>query len=282
VHEFRGAGSRAALAAVLCAASPCSPACAGAFNPAAGEGVAIVSTTFTDGRDYVDGAGRKWRAPRFSKFETQAHVEYGVTDWLAAIARPRFASIHEDGRKGFRGEGFRGEGFRGEGVGASEFGAQARLFGNGAWVAAAQALARTPASPGGRFSTWEDRGGVEGRLLVGRSFAAFGVPGYLDMEVGVRTRGGRADEVVAEQTIGLRPTPALLVTLQTFSTQTIESQKRRLARGAPQGERRLKAQIGLVYDFASKWSIGAALSRTVYVRDGARETGATFSLWRRF
>lgn len=248
------------------------PAWAGAFNPAIGEGVAILSTTFTDGRDFVDGAGRKWRAPRFSKFETQAHLEYGVADWLAAIARPRFASIHEDGRKGFRGRG----------VGASEFGAQARLFRYVNWVAAAQALGRTPASPHGRFSRWEDRGGVEGRLLVGRSFAAFGVPGYLDMEVGVRTRGGRADEVVAEQTIGLRPTPALLVTLQTFSTQTIESPKRRLARGAPQGERRLKAQVGLVYDFAPQWSVGAALSRTLYVRDGARETGCTLSLWRRF
>lgn len=254
----------------LCVAA--NAALAGAFNPQAGEGVAILAASFTDGRDFVDGAGRKWRAPVWRKFETQLHVEYGLTDWLAVVARPRLVSIREDGRKGFRGQG----------AGASEIGLQARLLRFCDWVVAAQAFARTPASPGGRFAQWEDRGGAEARLMIGRSFSAFGLPGFLDMQVGARTRGGRADEIVAEQTLALRPTPAVLVMLQAFATQSLESPRRLAARGAPGGARHLKGQIALVYDIAPKWSVSAAVFRTLLVRDGARETGATLAVWRRF
>ncbi|QLP97508.1 MAG: hypothetical protein HZY79_09040 [Rhodoblastus sp.] len=254
------------------AVSAAGPAAAGAFNPAAGEGVAILTAGFSDGRDFVDGAGRKLRAPGYRKFETQAHLEYGVTDWLAALARPRVAAIHEDGRKGFRGVG----------VGAGEFGVQARLWRAGGWVISAQALGRTPAAPGGRFAGWEDRGGVEARLALGRSFSAFGSPAYLDAQIGVRTRGGRADELVAEQTFGLRATGTLLALAQIFTTRSLESVRRRTARGAPEGAVRVKAQLGLVYDVTPFWSLGAAAFRTVLVRDGARESGATLSVWRRF
>jgi hypothetical protein len=245
---------------------------AGAFNPAAGEGVAILTTRFTDGRDFIDGAGRRWRAPRWRKFETQLHVEYGVTDWLAAIARPRVVSIHEDGRKGFRGGG----------IGASEIGLQARLWRTGDWAFAARVMARLPASPGGRFATWEDRGGVELSFALGRSFTLFGMAGFVDMEVGARTRGGRADEAIASQTVGIRPTEKLLVMIQSFSTQSVESPRRRALRGAPMGEWRITSQIGLVYEFAPKWSLGVAAHRTFLVRDGAQESGGSVSLQRRF
>ena len=258
----------AACASLLVA----STAQAGAFNPAAGEGVAILTTRFTDGRDFIDGAGRRWRAPRWRKFETQLHLEYGVTDWLAAIARPRFASIDEGGRKGFRGGG----------LGASEIGLQARLWRSHDWAFAARVMARLPAAPGGRFPTWEDRGGVEIAFALGRSFMLFGMAGFVDMEVGARTRGGRPDEVVASQTLGLRPGEKFLVLMQTFSTQSLESPRRRALRGAPMGEWRIASQVGIVYEFAPKWSLGLAARRTFVVRDGAQETGGSVSLWRRF
>ena len=120
------------------------------------------------------------------------------------------------------------------------------------------------------------------QLLVGRSFSIFGLLGYLDIQVGARTRGGRADELIAEQTLGLRPTPRLLALVQVFTAQTLESARRRTLRGAPQGERRVKAQFGLVYDVTPQWALGVAVFRTVLIREGARETGATLSLWRRF
>jgi|APMI01.1.fsa_nt_gi hypothetical protein len=268
---MRAGGRFRSIAMALLALCASAPALAGAFNPPAGEGVAILSGSFTDGRDFFDGAGRKWRAPGYRKFESQVHLEFGLTDWLAAIARPRFVSIREDGRKGFDGSG----------LGAGEFGAQARLLQFSQWVFAAQALARTPASPGGRFRDWEDGGGVEGRLLAARSFTLFGAPGYLDMQIGARTRKGRADEIVSEQTLGLRPFPRLLATFQTFTQHALESARRRIARGAPVGAWRMKIQIGVVYDVTAKWSLGVGVFRTLAVRDGARESGATVSLWRK-
>ena len=246
---------------------------AGAFNPPAGEGIAILTGSFSDGRDFVDGAGRKFRSPAWRKFETQLHIEYGLTDWLTAVARPRVVSIHEGGRKGFRGEG----------VGASEVGLRARIWQPGEWVFAVQALARAPAaSAQGRFAQWEDRGGVEARMVVGRRFVVLGMSGFFDVQIGVRTRAGRADELIGEQTLGLRPTPSLLVMAQTFTTQSLESPKRLAARGAPLGAQRVKTQLSLLYDLAPRWSLGAAAFRTLAVRDGAKETGASLSLLRRF
>jgi hypothetical protein len=246
------------------------PARAGALNPAAGQGVVIFATTFTSGGDYVDGRGRRWRTPSYSKFETQAHAEVGLTDWLAVVARPRYARVRTTIRR---------RAFGWEGVGASEFGVQARLLRFGSWALAAQALGRTPASPA---TDWEDRGGVEARLMLGGSFSLFGLPAYVETQFGLRTRGGRPSEWVGEDTFALRVMPRLLLLAQGFVTHTIESARRRIARGAPIGSLHAKLQLGLVYDLAANWSLGAAVFRTIVARDAALETGATLSLWRRF
>lgn len=257
-------------AAAACAALAPAPARAGALNPPAGHGVVILATTFTKGGDYVDGRGRRWRTPPYSKFETQAHIELGLTDWLALVARPRYASLRTTIRR--RDVVWRG-------LGASEFGLQARLATFAGWTLAAQALLRTPAAP---QTGWEDRGGVEGRLLLGRSFSLFGLPAYVETQIGLRTRGGRASEWVGEDTLGLRLAPSLLLFAQGFVTHTIETTAQRIARGAPIGALHAKAQLGVVYDLAAGWSLGAAVFRTLVARDAALETGATLSAWRRF
>lgn len=259
---------RLAVAFVLSLAGA-APARAGAFNPEAGHGVVIVTSTFTDGRGYVDGRGHAWRAPGYSKFELQAHVEIGVTDWLALLARPRFMNATSDAARGFDKMG----------LGSSEFGLQARLFRLGSWTFAAQALARSPSWPNNAF---EDRGGLEGRLLIGYAFNLFGRSGYLDLEYGVRTRKGRADEFVWEETLGLRVAPKFLVLAQMFGQQSLESPKRMAARGAPLGSRMIKAQLGIVADLDAQWSIGASVFRSILVREGSSETGASLSAWRKF
>lgn len=69
---------------------------AGAFNPEAGRGLAILTSGFADAPAYRDASGRLFRAPGYDKFETVLHVEYGLTPWLAVIARPRFVATRLD------------------------------------------------------------------------------------------------------------------------------------------------------------------------------------------
>jgi hypothetical protein len=242
---------------------------AGAFNPKAGHGVILLTGTFSSASVFYDGYGRKFTTPGYSKFETQAHIEYGVTDWLAAIARPRVVSVVGGGSRPFERTS----------LGSSEFGAQALLWTPGSWSFAAQILARSPSAPS---SSFEDRGGVEIRWMSGWSFSMFGMPAFGESHLALRTRGGRTSEAVVDSALGVRPTPKALVMLQTFVVQTLESPRRAWRRGAPLGSTSAKSQISLTYDLSPEWSVGAAYFRTIVTRDGAAEAGAALSLWRRF
>lgn len=256
-------------AGLWCGATAATDASAGAFNPPAGRGLAIVTASFAGADVFHDGAGRRIRAPAYRKFELQAHLEYGVTDWLAVIARPRLSSVTTDHARPIEANG----------LGASEIGVQARLWAPGDWSFAAQVLARTPAAPKSGF---EDGGGVEARLMSGRRFALFGFPAFAETHVAVRSRKGRADEALVDTTFGVRVLPTVLVMSQSFVTQSLESPRRAWRRGAPLGSGHMKAQLAVVVDIARDWSIGAAVYRTLTARDASMETGASLSAWRRF
>ena len=74
----------AGLLAVVCSRS----VQAGAFLQKPGEGVIIVGGAFTDAVRAYDAIGRLVPVAPWRKFELTTYAEYGVTDWLTAIASP--------------------------------------------------------------------------------------------------------------------------------------------------------------------------------------------------
>jgi hypothetical protein len=247
------------------------PAYAGAFNPKAGEGVAIVTATFAGAQLYYDGYGRKMTAPGYSKFETQAHVEYGLTDNIALVARPRFMGFSTDHARPQDKSG----------LGASEFGVQIRLWAPGTWSFAVQASARTPAFPHNAF---EDRGGFEARWMTGWGFRVFGLPAFAESHLAIRTRRGRAggrsaggfDSWAARAAQHARDAANLREAIARKSAPRLAARR---AAGiglheAPTGaDRRSRSALVLGRGGVPHGVVG---------RDAGREQGLTLSIWRRF
>lgn len=250
------AGAASAWLAGLAAAS------AGAFNPDPGRGVAILTSSFADAPAWRDGAGRLFKAPGYGKFEASLHLEIGLTEWLAAIARPRFVATRTDAAPALSDHG----------PGASEFGAQAQILRSGGFVLAAQALARVPG--GARSPLHDRRGGAEARLMAGSGFELAGRPAFAEAHVALRRRDGwRRNETLIDVTIGWRPRAPLLVMLQSFTT--IET-------SGPRPALWTKAQATMVWDLDARWSISLAGFATLHARRAPRERGVALGLWRRF
>ncbi len=235
---------------------------AGAFNPEAGRGLAILTSGFADAPAYRDASGRLFKAPGYRKFETVLHVEYGLTPWLAFIARPRFVATRLDASPALSDHG----------LGASEIGAQAQILRADRFVLAAQALARIP---GGRRSPLYDRGGGgEARLMAGASFELAGRPAFAEAHVAWRRRdGGRKDEALIDATFGWRPFAPLMLMLQSFTT--IET-------SGPRPANWTKAQASAVWDVNANWSVSLAGFATLHASRAPRERGLILGVWRRF
>ena len=94
--------NRAALVALasLAVMAQASPARAGAFNMAEGEGQIIVASSFSGANQSFDLDGKLRSTNRFSKFETTALLQYGFTDWLTLIAKPSFVATSLGGAPG--------------------------------------------------------------------------------------------------------------------------------------------------------------------------------------
>ena len=63
-------------------------ALAGAWTLPQGEGQLIATGTFTTGDRAYDARGRLVPVADYRKFELTAYMQYGVFDWLTAIAAP--------------------------------------------------------------------------------------------------------------------------------------------------------------------------------------------------
>ena len=85
------------------------------------------------------------------------------------------------------------------------------------------------------------------RLQALRGFEAFGLPWFIEAQLGYRTRGQSGDELRADLTLGLRPRPDLLLMAQSFSAFTPGA----VASG---GYAAQKFELSGVYDLARDWS----------------------------
>ncbi len=111
---------------------------------------------------------------------------------------------------------------------------------------------------------------LEARVLYGRSATWRGRPVYLDLQAARLKREGLADENRLDVTLGLRPTPKMLLLAQTYAGQAQR-------RGAD--SRWLKSEISVVRSFGN-WSAQAGWRDTLSGREIARDRGVVLALWR--
>ncbi len=268
------AARRAALSSLLVLAIAPSPARAGAWTLPENIAQILVIGTMTRADRIFDDSGTKQPTPRYSKFELQALMEYGVTDWLTLIVAPGLQHINIAPPTDARRTGF----------GTSEFGARARLWHGdlpgASWVLSGQATMRVP----GTYDTGNPAAvGYTGfdtdlRALFGVSFRLGGWPAFVDLQLAQRFRGdGPPNETRFDATFGVRPAPQWLVLAQSFNV---------FSQGAGDAlfpaTHYHKLQLSLVYAITANWSVQGGFVTTFAGRNALQENGLLLGAGYRF
>lgn len=263
------------------------PAAAGAWLPSGG-GQAILTTTFADARKAYDAKGRLIETPSYRKFETRVYVEHGLFDWLTIVGEGGYMNFHgaagpydqlslliDEAKAGLPLSAPKPQGPHYEGLGLGAIGARTRLFTWGDYIVSLQAGARAASPAARRFLDMRDAVQADLRLLVGRPFDVFGLPAFLDAELGYRSRGQNGEEIRADVTAGLRPLPPVLVLAQSFSAFA--------PRGGPAGVvAAQKFQLSALYDLTTSVSVQIGAIAAIGGVNSPAERGLISALWWRY
>jgi protein XagA len=270
VHQALPALSLAAVALLLASGH----ARGGAWTLPVGARQVIVTGTFVSGDRLFDARGRLVPVPEYRKFELTPFAEFGVTDWLTAIASTSLLSVSAEGYAGNpRTDRYTGPGY-------TELGARARLAEIGNTVLSAQSTVRLPGAldDNNRAEIGNTEPEFDGRLLGGIGFSLGAWPSFVDVQAAYRLRAGPLpNEARLDLTLGTRPLPGVLLLAQSFNVWGNGEWPGVYKRGQYH-----KLQGSVVVQLTPAWSAQLGLVGTVAGRNALRERGAILAAWAQF
>ena len=266
---FAPALARAGALALLLAFAP-ALARAGAWTPQAGHGEIIVTTFFDLANQDYNQAGRFAPAPKYRSSQASLYLDYGLADWLALTLKPSVQSstLGPPASQKFTG------------LGDSEIGVRGRVWQSDDSVVSVQALASLPATGGAANASFSgsENADFDLRVLGGKNIAIGALPGFVDLSLGYRARGGKPpNEGRADLSLGVYVTPRLMLLAQNFAIVSGPSFYAGYPRWAQD-----KAQFSLVYALNPDWRAQVGGFATLAGVNAYREYGGVLALWRRF
>jgi hypothetical protein len=273
---------------VVCFLWPFSPARAGAWLHTQGHGQAIFTMAFAEARKAFDANGRLVDTPRYRKSELRAYIEHGVSDWLnvtgefsamefrgAAVPADHLELLIAEAKAGLPLSTRPPPGPAFTGLGVVAIGARLRLFTLGDYAFALEGGVRGASPAARRFLDMRDRLQPEARLLMGRSYAVFGMPGFLEAQLGYRARGQNGDEIRVDTAVGLRPFERLTLLAQSFSAVAPRG-------GAASIIAAQKVQLSAIVEITPWISFQIGVVNALGGVNAPAERGATGALWWRY
>ena len=256
---------RGGTAALLFVCS-CLVADAGAFLQPPDQGILIMGGAFTDAVRAYDSAGRLVPVAHWRKFELTTYAEYGLADWLTAIASPSLFVFRQDP-----------PGHGRQATGIAETGARARIYAWGDSILSGQVLVRAPlAGASARpFADTTRFVQVDIRAAWGHGFEIFGFRAFSDLQVGFRSSGNFGNEARIDGTLGIWASEPLLLLFQSFTAAT----PARIGQVAYLSQ---KAQVSAVYWLTP--SVGLQVGGLFALRgvNSDAERGVFSALWVKF
>ncbi|MGP9810389.1 transporter [Rhodopseudomonas sp. NSM] len=245
-------------------------ALAAAWTLQQGQGYGYVTTTASAASKAFDGTGTQQRIPRYRKVESQAWIEYGITDWFTVIVSPSLQYVDiaapiDASRTG---------------LGYTDLGGRVRLWTDGSWVVSAQTTVRIPGTydKSNVAAIGYTDPEIDVRGLVGYSSTLGGLPAFVDVQIAQRFRlGGPPDEFRADITFGIRPQERWLLLAQSFNVVSEGTGSWGYASFAYH-----KLQLSAVYALTSALSLQVGGYTTYAGRNALQENGLVLGAWFRF
>jgi len=229
-------------------------------------GQVIAELTFSEANVAYDAFGRAGAVPAWRKFELSTYAEYGLTESVTLVGDPSWFTFHA-----------KPPGVSRTRIGVAEAGARVKVVEWGDNILSAQATARYAA--GGRgvaeFSDIRDRAQVDARLLFGRKMEVLGLGGYVDVQVGFRSRAVFGNQFRFDATWAVRPLERTTLMLQSFTA---------IAPGRL-GDRFMlsqKVKASVVYDLTDSLSVQFGGLMALRGVNSAFERGIVTAMWWKF
>lgn len=260
------------ISACLAAMLP-SLAWAGAWTEPQGQGIAIINATYYTTNRYFDTHGTLRAQARFSKYELQPYLDYGLTPVITLGGSAYLDAVSQSGDTN-------------RGIADPELFVRGRVYADDRQVVSLEPLVKFPSS----FDhSATPQGGSKSRdvqlsLRYGRSMALISAGDYTDLRLGYRVRSrGLSDQWLLDAAIGLKPngrweiTPALRATLANAPAKA--------ATFTENGEldySLLKAEIGATYHLTAERAVQATLFEHVAGVQTGDGFGITLGFAQRF
>ena len=243
---------------------------ASAWNVLSGQGFADIDVTLDGGDRYFDKNGRLLPARPYRSVEGGGYIEYGITDWLMAVARPSF-DLTRVGSP---------DGGHYLGPGATQAGLQYQVLLFGPAALAVQGSFRLPGTTSHQDPAEVGDTAREGdfRALGGVNFPIGPFPAFAELQAAYRIRSdGGASQWHGDATVGVTLTPNLLVLVQSFNQVPVGN-------GTPYlpSATYSDLKVSLVRRITAAWSLQLGAYLTLAGRNALREEGAVIGVWHRF
>lgn len=244
------------------------PSWAGAWPQPAGETLVISKLAVSEAERAFDAFGKLQGGAGFKRTELEAYTEHGWRESVTLLGKASWQDTHAGSK-------------RQRGLASLEGGARARL-----WTFEDLSVLSIQASvilPGRNHSKTEPlitsgHADYDVRLLNGEPHALFELPGFTDMQLAYRHRGGGpADEIRLDFTYGFRLSEHWMAMAQSQSVTSIG-----VSRAPFTSYRSQKFQLSLQWQFAEDRYVELGALRTFSGAQIIRETGGFVSLWTRF
>jgi hypothetical protein len=243
---------------------------AGAWTLDQDKGDVIVATTAMQASSYFTTGSALQSIPHYNKDESQALIEYGVTNWFTAMFAPSLQHVDIDPPFGGQRSG----------LGYTDIGGRARVWSDESWVVSGQVTFRIPGTYDNTNTAaigYTDPE-VDLRGLVGHSFKIGTLPAFVDAEIAQRFRiGGPPDEFRTDLTLGVNVTEKWQLLAQSFN---VTSEGAGTWGFGSFGY--YKLQLSAVYALTTSlsWQLGGY--STYWGRNALQENGVVVGAWYKF
>jgi protein XagA len=243
---------------------------AGAWTLDQDKGDVIVATTAMQASSYFTTGSALQSIPHYNKDESQALIEYGVTNWFTAMFAPSLQHVDIDPPFGGQRSG----------LGYTDLGGRARVWSDESWVVSGQLTLRIPGTYDNTNTAaigYTDPE-VDLRGLVGYSFKIGTLPSFVDAEMAQRFRiGGPPDEFRTDLTLGVNVTEKWQLLAQSFN---VTSEGAGTWGFGSFGY--YKLQLSAVYALTTSlsWQLGGY--STYWGRNALQENGVVVGAWYKF